>query len=208
MIGTPTEAPIAQKMIQATLAFENFVKFHFSSEGDCKKLRRIETAIRGEELYRTFSSTPRQLRRELFYIFDYIAWCLLSFRDHQDIPKEVQKKYESCIKFFAAWRSDELTNGIATFCDFVKKYVFSVAIQNTEYFLKLPEESSNEHVRAVCDIFRVCENDVFPSFVRRPDEIPIGLRSKEVALPRDVPFFLRPPSDPLLILYDTAMILL
>lgn len=195
-------------MLPTTTALDNFVKFHIRTDGDCKKIRRIETAVRGEELYRTFSTAPRELRKALFHIFDYTAWTLLSFRDNQEIPNGIVRNYTEAMTTFRLLKSDDVTNMLATFLDFVKKYVFSIAVQNTEYFSKLPEESPDEAVRTVCDIYRKCEIDVFHVYVRKPIEPLSVFPSQLVHLPDDVPIFLRPPYDPLLILCDAATILL
>jgi hypothetical protein len=192
-------------MLPSTIAFDNFVKFHIRSDGDCKKIRRIETAIRGEELYRTFSGAHPGLRKILFRVFDFIAWTLLAARDNQEIPSDIQTNYEDAVNSLRAWNIDTVTNGLAAFTDFVKKYVFSVAIQNTEYFKKLPEESPHENVRVVCDIFRACEVDVFPSYVRNPTE---SIKTSPVLLPANVPAFLMPHNDSLLVLCDAASVLL
>jgi hypothetical protein len=195
-------------MLPTTTAFDNFIKFHIQSDGDCKKIRRIETAVRGEELYRTFSGAPRELQKILFCIFDHTAWTLVSTRDHVPIPSDVVTHYTDAMASMKKWHCDQVVNGLAAFLDFVKKYVFSIAIQNTPYFQKLPEESTNESVRTVCDIFRACEHDVFPTFVRNPHEIPNKLPSHVVKMPESVPTFLLPSNDPLLVLFDAASILL
>lgn len=197
-------------MLDATIALENFIKFHLPTDGDgdCKVVRRIECAIRGEELYRTFSSAPTSVQKLLFAVFDYLAWSLLNLRTGDPIPEDVTTKYELANSAIYQTKSDVAINGIVAFSDFARKYIFSLAIQNSDYFKTLPEESSHAHMRAVCEYFRACQTDVFPTFVQRPKEAITHLPSKHVRFPCEIPFFLRVPNDPLLILCDTASVLL
>jgi hypothetical protein len=192
-------------MLLSTIAFDNFVKFHIRSDGDCKKIRRIETAIRGEELYRTFSGAHPGLRKILFRVFDFIAWTFLAARDNQEIPSDIRTNYDEAVASLRAWNMDVVTNGLAAFTDFVKKYVFSIAIQNTDYFKKLPEDSPHENARVVCETFRAYEHDVFPTYVQNPT---CPIETSSVRLPANLPSFLMPPHDPLLVLCDAASVFL
>jgi hypothetical protein len=197
-------------MLHTTTAFDNFVKFYLPHESDCKLLRRIECAVRGEELYRTFSSTLPSVAKLLYAVFDYHAWTLVSIRNHESIPENIVAKYELARAAIEQTQSDVAINRLAAFSDFARKYIFALAVQNSDYFKKLPEESSHERVRAVCDYYRTCQTDVFPRFVKYPKE-PVttcNLPSYQAQLPEDLPFFLRVPNDPLLILCDTASVLL
>jgi hypothetical protein len=197
-------------MLHTTIAFDNFVKFYLPHESDCKVLRRIECAIRGEELYRTFSSIPSSVAKMLFAVFDYLAWTLISTKEHKTIPKVIITKYELARAAIEQTQSDVAINGLAAFSDFARKYVFALAMLNSDYFRALPEESTHERVRAVCSYYHACQTDVFPRFVKYPKE-PVttsNLPSYQAQLPNELPFFLCVPNDPLLILCDTASVLL
>lgn len=197
-------------MLYTTIAFENFVRFHLPPGSDCKVLRRIECAIRGEELYRTFSSTPPTVTKMLFAVFDYLAWTLISVKELKTTPKDVITKYELARAVIEQTHSDVAINGFAAFSDFAHKYVSALSVLNSDYFKSLPEESTHEHVRAVCDYYRACQTDVFPRFVKYPKEpvLTYNLPSYKARLPRELPCFLNGPSDPLLILCDAASVLL
>ncbi len=197
-------------MLDTTIAFENFIKFHQPPGSDCKVLRRIECAIRGEELYRTFSSIPPSVSKMLYAVFDYLAWTLVSLKNHEPMPSHIVTKYELARAAIGQTHSDVAINGFAAFSDFARKYIFALSVQNSDYFKTLPEESPHERVRAVCDYYRACQTDVFPGFVQRPKETVItpNLPSYQARLPKELPFFLCVPNDPLLILCDTASVLL
>jgi hypothetical protein len=197
-------------MLDTTVAFENFLKFYLPDDSDCKLLRRIECAIRGEELYRTFSTAPPPTAKLLFAVFDYLAWTLMSLKNHEPIPAHIATKYELARAAIEQTQSDVAINGLAAFSDFARKYIFALSVQNSDYFKTLPEESPHERVRAVCDYYRACQTDVFPGFVQRPKETVTtpNLPSYQARLPKDLPFFLCMPNDPLLILCDTASVLL
>lgn len=197
-------------MLDTTVALDNFLKFYLPTDGDCKVLRRIECAIRGEELYRTFSSLPSSVAKLLYTIFDYNAWTFVSIKNHEPIPGAVITKYELARTAIEQTHSDLAMNGLAAFADFARKYIFALAVQNSEYYKKLPEESTHERVRTVCNYYRACQTDVFPGFVQCPKEpVPTtNLPSYQAHLPTNMPFFLCVPNDPLLILCDTASVLL
>lgn len=197
-------------MLETTIAFENFVKFYLPTGSDCKVLRRIECAIRGEELYRTFSTAPPSAVKLLFAVFDYLAWTHLSDKNHEPIPKHVATMYELARTAIEQTQSDVAINRLAAFSNFARKYISALAIQNSDYFKTLPEESPHERVRAVCDYYRACQTDVFPQFLKYPKEpvVTANLPSYQARLPKDLPFFMCVPNDPLLILCDTASVLL
>lgn len=197
-------------MLDTTLAFVNFLKFHMPSCGDCKVLRRVECAIRGEELYHTFSTAPEHVCKLLSAVFNYHAWVVISERDHEEIPHDVVEKYELAKNAIRDTQSDAAMNCFVAFSDFAHKYVVAVATQNSDYFRALPEESTNATVRAVCSYYHACQTDVFPGFMhdRTKPVFTKNLPSFCARVPNDVPAFLRAPTDPLLILYGTASVLL
>lgn len=197
-------------MLNTTIAFENFLVFHMPTRGDCKVLRRIECAVRGEELYRTFESAPPRVSKLLFAVFNYHAWTALCKRDHDEMPREVQERYELAMSAIRDTHSDVAINSFVAFADFARKYVDALAMLKSDYFRTLPEESTNAIVRTVCSYYHNCQTDVFPGFTRDRTKLVFttNLPSYCARLPKDLPEYLRGPTDPLLILYNTASVLL
>jgi len=183
-------------MFPSTIALLDFMKHHFERERDCKMLTRIECAVRGEEIYLSFSHAPECVQSLMKAVFDFHASCHLS-RDGT-VPIVVMMAYLQATTTVYEMKNEICMNGLVAFGQFVEKYFDALKRMNSVYYFQLPERSTDTNTNHVCDIFELCQYDVLPDYISNgwqtsSFDLQKKLPSWNVRLPDTLPWYMCAP---------------
>ncbi len=193
-------------MFPSTTAFLNFIDHHFDPHNDCRTLRRIECAVRGEELYLSFSSAPPFVQELMKAVFDFYKWNHISIDG--TIPVPVMMDYIKVTTTVFEMRNEICFGGLIAFGRFVDAYLTAVSRMNSRTYFALPERSMDDATGGVCDIFERCQTDPLPDFLVGELIDKTKLPSRVVNLPEVLPLYMRPPQqthEPLEVLRRAAV---
>lgn len=191
-------------MFPSTIAFIAFIENHFAASNDCKMLRRIECAVRGEEIYQSFSTAPTFVQELMIAVFDFYAWTHLS--TDGTIPTRIMFAYLKATTTVFEMKNDTCFQGLVAFGHFVERYLSAVKLMNSRTYSELPERSSHDITHAVCEMYERCQVDLLPDFFEYMDVDKTKLPSRNIVLPDVLPQHMRTiPLEPLLLLQHVCM---
>lgn len=185
-------------MFPSTNAFTIFLEQHFDAKNDCRMLRRIECAVRGEELFLSFSTAPAFVQTLMHGVFDFYKWSHLT--TDGTVPVHVMMAYLKATTTVFEMRNDTCFDGLIAFGHFVDAYFSAMKRMNSCVYFALPERSSDDSTNEVCNIFERCQTDPLPDFFAGEHIDIFKLPSRTVNLPDVLPPFMRTHEEPIQIL--------
>lgn len=191
-------------MFPSTIAFIAFIENHFAASNDCKMLRRIECAVRGEEIYLSFSTAPTFVQELMKAVFDFYAWSHLG--TDGNVPVHVMVSYLKATTTVFEMKNDTCFHGLVAFGHFIDRYLSAVKLMNSRTYFELPERSSHDITHGVCEMYERCQVDPLPDFFEGIDVDKTKLPSRNVVLPDVMPQHMRTiPYEPLVLLQRVCM---
>jgi hypothetical protein len=175
-------------MFPSTIAFVNFIEHHFAASNDCKMLRRIECAVRGEEIFVSFSIAPVFVQELMKAVFDFYAWTHLS--TDGIIPAHVTFTYIQATTTVFEMKNKTCFDGLVAFGRFVDRYFSALKIMNSRTYAELPEYSSHDITHHICKLYERCQTDALPDFFAGIHVDKSKLPSRNVELPDVLPGYM------------------